>query len=309
MRIFLIIALTTFLFGCNTEQTETTTRGNLHIFIPESIAPIMIDEVNAFLDLYSQNGAQITYTLVSSEIAARRFVQDTARIAFLTCSLAQPKKEQVKKISPDLNEIIIAYDAIVAVVHPENKTEQMTTSEIHKILTGKISRWNQLTNANSMKGTIKVYCQNSSDVTEYLNQRLVKQTGITVKFMHTTSDLQTLRSIEKEPLSLGFVALSWIDSAKSTAKVLKLGRTSEDTDTTFSSPAEANNEFFSPHPANILRNYYPLKRTIYMYTRGQVNLAAGFGTYVATAEGQKLFLNHGLLPGTQYIKLKTDQPF
>jgi ABC-type phosphate transport system substrate-binding protein len=127
--------------------------------------------------------------------------------------------------------------------------------------------------------------------------------------MHTTSDLQTLRSIEKEPLSLGFVALSWIDSAKSTAKVLKLGRTSEDTDTTFSSPAEANNEFFSPHPANILRNYYPLKRTIYMYTRGQVNLAAGFGTYVATAEGQKLFLNHGLLPETQYIKLKTDQPF
>jgi ABC-type sulfate transport system substrate-binding protein len=46
-----------------------------------------------------------------------------------------------------------------------------------------------------------------------------------------------------------------------------------------------------------------------MYTRGQVNLAAGFGTYVATAEGQKLFLNHGLLPETQYIKLKTDQPF
>jgi ABC-type sulfate transport system substrate-binding protein len=45
-----------------------------------------------------------------------------------------------------------------------------------------------------------------------------------------------------------------------------------------------------------------------MYTRTHVDLAAGFGTYVATAEGQKIFLKHGLLPGTQKIKLKSNQP-
>ena len=90
------------------------------------------------------------------------------------------------------------------------------------------------------------------------------------------------------------MALAWIDSAKSTAKILNLGRTKEDTDTTFAVPAETIGNFFSPHPANIYRNYYPLKRAIYMYTRGQVNLATGFGAYVATSEGQKLFLKHGL---------------
>jgi ABC-type phosphate transport system substrate-binding protein len=159
-----------------------------------------------------------------------------------------------------------------------------------------------------MTGTIKIYCQDSSDVTEYLHRRLLKQAGITAKFTRTNSDIQILRSVEKDPLAIGFVALAWIDSAKANVTILNLGRTSEDSDTTFAAPAEAIGKFFSPHPANIYRNYYPLKRAIYMYTKGQANIATGFGTYVATSEGQKLFLKRGLLPGTQKIKLRSNQP-
>jgi hypothetical protein len=132
---------------------------------------------------------------------------------------------------------------------------------------------------------------------------------ISAKITRTSSDLQTLQSVEKDPMSLGFVALGWIDSAHSKAKILNLGRTKEDTDTAFAPPEGTKNNFYSPHPANIYRNYYPLKRAIYMYTRTHVDLAAGFGTYVATAEGQKIFLKRGLLPGTQRIKLKTNEPY
>ena len=266
----------------------------------------MIDEVNEFLTLYQANGAYITDTIVSAEIAARRFVRDTARIAFLPRPLTQAEKEQVKAISPDLTDLIVAYDGIVAIVHPKNKIVKMTTTEIKKILLGTMTQWEQL--AKPMKGAMKVYCQDSSDVIEYLTQRLLKQGGISAKLTRTNSDLQTLQLVEKDPQGLGFVALGWIDSAKSAVKILNLGRTNEDTDTTFAVPGEAIGNYFSPHPANIYRNYYPLKRAIYMYTRGKVDLGAGFGAYVATIEGQKLFLKHGLLPGTQRIKLKPEQP-
>ena len=306
MRSIYFICLIAFFMGCNTEETETTTKGNLHLFIPESIAPVMIDEVNAFLNLYQANGAHITDTIVSDETATRRFVGDTARIAFLTRPLTQAEKDRVKKISGDMNELVIAYDGIAAIVHPKNKITKMTTTEIQKILSGTLTRWEQL--AKSMTGAIKIYCQDSSDVTEYLNRRLLKQSGISAKFIHTSSDIQTFRSVEKDLLSIGFVALAWIDSAKSSAKILNLGITNEDTNTTFATPAETIGNFFSPHPANIYRNYYPLKRAIYMYTRGQINLATGFGAYVATAEGQKILLKHDILPGTQKIRLRSDQP-
>ncbi len=306
MRLFCFICMITFFLGCSTEEKETTTKGNLHVFIPESIAPVMIDEVNEFVNLYQANGAYITDTIVSTETAARHFVRDSERIAFLTRPLSQAEKEQAKNISTDLNELIIAYDAVVAVVHPKNKTIEMTTTEVQKILSGMMTRWEQVT--KSMKGTIKIYCHDSSDVTDYLKQRLLKQAGISAQFTRTSSDIQTLRSVEKDPVALGFVALVWIDSAKSTAGILNLGRTNEDIDTTFPAPAETIGNYFSPHPANIYRNYYPFKRAIYMYTKGQVNLATGFGTYVATSKGQKLFLKRGLLPGTQRIKLKSNEP-
>jgi len=159
-----------------------------------------------------------------------------------------------------------------------------------------------------MKGTLKIYCQDSSDVTEFFQERLRVHGGISAKFIHTQSDIQTLQLVEKDPLAIGFVALVWMGSEKPAVKKINLGRTHEDTDTTFAPPSESIGNFFSPHPANIYRNYYPLKRAIYMYTKGQVNLATGFGTYVATPDGQKIFLKYGLLPGTQKIKLKSNQP-
>jgi ABC-type phosphate transport system substrate-binding protein len=307
MRSLCFVFLIALILGCGTEEKETATKGRLHIFIPESIAPVIIDEVHEFLNLYQANGANITDTIVSAETAVRRFVRDTGRIVFLPRPLTQAEKEQVKNISADLNELIVAYDGIVAVVHAENKTAKMTTTEIQKILSGTITRWEQLANSRPMKGIMKIYCQDSSDVTEYLKQRFVSHTGILTKFTHTRSDIQTFRCVEKDPLAIGFAALGWIDSAKSTSIIVNLGRTGEDTDTTFTAPAETLGNFFSPHPANIYRNYYPLKRAIYMYTTGRIDLAAGFGTYVATSEGQKLFLKYGLLPGTQKIKLKSDR--
>ena len=308
MRLLCFICLIILFLSCSTEEKETTTKGRLHIFIPESIAPEMIDEVNEFLNLYEATGAHITDTIVSAETAARRFIRDTARIVFLPRPLTQVEMQQVNTISNNLNELIIAYDGIVAVVHPENKIAKMTTTDIRKILSGTITQWEQIPNSRLMKGKIKIYCQDSSDVMEYLKRRLLKQAGIAALFTHTSSDIQTFRSVEKNPLAIGFAALGWIDSAKSAAIILNLGRTGEDTDTTYAAPAETIGNFFSPHPANIYRNYYPLKRAIYMYTRGRIDLAAGFGAYVAASEGQRLFLTHGLLPGTQKIKLKSNLP-
>jgi len=308
MRIFFFMTLIVLFLGCSTEEKETTTKGRLHIIIPEPIAPVIIDEVDNFLSLYRENGAQITYTIASIETAANYFVQDTGRIAFLSRPLTTQEIEYVKKISPYFNELIIAYDGITVIAHPMNELNQMTTTEIQNILSGKIRRWEQLSSAKPMKGTIKIYCQDSSDDLEYLKQRLLKGKKISAEITQTLSDLQTIQSVENDRMSLGFVALSWIDSAKSQAKILGLGRTKEDTDTTFSPPPEAAGKFYSPHPAYLFLNYYPLKRAVYMYTRTHVDLAAGFGTYVATAEGQKIILKHGLLPGTQKIKLKSTQP-
>ena len=306
MRLLCSLFLAALFLGCSTEEKESATKGKLHVSIPESLAPVMVDEVNEFLRLYQASGASITDTIVSAETAARQFVRDTARIAFLPRPLTLEEKEYTKTLSSDLIEQIVAYDGIVAIVNSKNRIDELTTTKIQQILSGTITQWEQI--AKLLRGSIKIYCQDSSDVTEYLKQRLLHRANISAKLNRTRSNIQTLRFVEKDPLALGFIALGWIDSSTAATKTLNIGRTNDDTDTSFASPAEAHGNCFSPHPANIYRNYYPLKRAIYMYTRGTINLATGFGTYVATSEGQKIFLKHGLLPGTQRIKLKANEP-
>jgi phosphate transport system substrate-binding protein len=264
----------------------------------------MIDEVNTFLDLYKNSGAEIIYAVVTNEKAVESFINDTGKIAFLTRRLTQAENEQVSRILSVPNELIIAYDGIAVIVNSKNNIKQITTTEIQKILNGTITKWEQLSSAKPVKGMIQIFLQDSSDITTYLSKRLALQDGIKAGFTQTNSDIKTIASVEAAPLSIGFTSLSWIDSVKANIKVLEVGRTKEDTDTTFAIPQDAVGKFYSPDAAYIYLNYYPFKRAIYMYTYAKVNLAMGFGTFVSTAEGQKLFLKRGLLPGTQKIKLR-----
>jgi phosphate transport system substrate-binding protein len=300
------LSLTVLFAGCSREKAETTTRGHLHALFAESTAPVMIEEVNQFLNAYSKAGADITYEVVSSEDAIRRMLHDTIRYVVSTRPFSPAERKQLPKVEGcDLNEIIIAYDGIAVVVHQRNLVEKITTEELSKILSGEIRRWEQLSNAEAMKGTIEILYQDSSDVSLFTATRILQGKALRKDLRMTPSSLATLRSVAERPLSIGLVGVLWVDSARVPAKVLKVGVTSEVQDTMFRVSPERIGRFCTPHPANIYRNYYPLKRAIYAYTFGHVaSFASGFGTFVANKEGQKIVLGKNVVPATQPIRLR-----
>ena len=293
------------LVACEPEKKETATTGNVFVLVGESVAPVVILQAQEFMRLYQKNGAVVTYFLVPSDSAVYRFVHDTVRMILATRPLTLQERELAEKTGRKFLEITVAYDGLLAVVHHKNAVEQITVDEIRKILTGSITRWEQLSKSGKSRGTMKILLQDSSDETSYLRQRILNGKQITARFSRMPSALRTLQQVVKDPLSIGFVSSSWLDSAKVPAKVLEVAASAGDADTTFKPPVESVGKFYSPHPANIYRNYYPMKRGIYMYTRSLFgDVGSGFGTYVANKEGQRIFLDHGLVPGTQPIRLK-----
>jgi phosphate transport system substrate-binding protein len=291
MKTYTIVALAALaaISGCNPEKTETTTRGRLHVRIAESIAPPMIEQVQQFQDIYAKNGAELSYTVMSTEDAIKHLLSDTARFIVTTRRLTADERSRIPAVADfNFNEILVAYDGIAVVVHHKNPIEEISTSELVKILTGDIKRWEQLSRAKGMKGSIALLYQDSSDV----------------------SSLETLRSLVERPLSIALVGTSWIDSARVPAKVLEVAETRQIdvADTTYRLAPEAFGKYYSTHPAHIYRSYYPLKRAIYICTYGPVgSIASGFGTFVANKDGQRLLLNRGVVPGTQPIRLKPPQ--
>ena len=292
--------------GCSDQKSETTTRGNLHALIAESIAPPMVEEVNAFLGLYAQNGAHITYEVASSDQVIQRMAKDTARFIVTTRPMTDAERKQLPVVKDfELTELVVAYDAIAVVVQDKNPVTEITMGEVTDILNGKITRWDQLLHSASMKGKIELVYQDSSDVSSFVDSRVLHGQPVRKDAHRTGSSLETLRLIANGPMSIGLVGVTWIDSARVSARALLVAETRQEPDTTYQVPHEALGKFFSPHPANVYRNYYPMKRGIYIYTFGPVgSLAAGFNSYIATADGQRLLLNRKIVPATQNIRIK-----
>lgn len=304
MRASICIA-TVLLFGCQPEKKETTTRGNLHVLFAESVAPAMIAEVDAFQSLYEKNGSHVTYEILTAQQVNSRFVLDTTKVIATTIPLDSKEQDLVRKTSGTLVEVTIAYDGLALITSPRNPCEKITKAEIRDLLGGKTKRWEELTHANGAHGQLKLTFQDSSDITAFIDRRLMDGFTFPKLSRRTTSSLQTVALVEHDPLALGFVGLPWLDSVKGRVKPLKVATSKNDADTAFSPAKESVGEFYGLHPAYLHLNYYPLKRAIWLYTRSMGgDVAAGFSSFVSTFEGQQILFQHGLLPGTQQIKIR-----
>ena len=147
--------------------------------------------------------------------------------------------------------------------------------------------------------------QDSADAALYLKNRLGLQQFSPV-LKRTNSELETIDAVIKNRSAIGFVSTAWLDSMKTSVKAIDISSSGVESDTAYRTAPEAVGKYFSPHPAYIYQKYYPFWRTIYAYCRTPYsNIAAGFVTYVAGAEGQKLLLSKGVVPGTQRIHLRT----
>jgi phosphate transport system substrate-binding protein len=297
--------LTLLLYSCTPNQEETATKGHLHVLVAEAVAPTMTEEVAEFMKLYGPRGADVTMSIVSSEQANARFLQDTARAIVTYTPLTAAEKEQVGKTTDHLADIILAYDGVVALVQHRNAQETLTFADLKSILAGRLTRWDQLAHAKGPQGRIHLVLQDSADVVQYLSQRLLGGNKLDARYHATGSALQTLREVSRDPLALGFVGLDWVDSAEGRVNVLALSADSAFADTTFKPSPESIGHPFSPHPAYIYLGTYPMKRAIHIYARTTPgDFATGFASFLASPAGQKIFLAQGLVPGTQKIVLK-----
>lgn len=289
--------------GCQQEPEETTTKGTLHVRIPESIEPLITAEVQAFSELYKEHGANLSYSITTSETAVKEFLEDTLRLCFTTLPLTSEQKERAKEVSSDFTVTLFAYDAVVLMVNTANTLRQITTEDIRNILTGTITRWEQIPRSRK-KGNLRVVLQDSADIAAYLRFYYRLDSLFIRNWVRVYSAREVLQTVAKEKDVLGFSSLSWLPSVPHTVTVLEVAASAQPADTLFAVAAEAIGKYYLPHAAYIYWRYYPLYRPLYVCCRSRGTLAAGFTAFVVHTEGQKIVRDKGLLPGTAKVVLQ-----
>lgn len=304
MRVLLPAVLIVLLMvaSCTTHdksgrRLDSTTSGSIKVAVDESLKPLLDTEADTFESLYMNAHVELVYT--SEEEAINLLLNDSVRIAVITRKLIRHEDSLFRKKLLEPTQIVVAKEGIGLIVNKNNPDSTITMGQLHEILTGKITKWNQLDAKNSSADIEVVFDQPTSGIVRYLKDSL-KIDKLPSNCFAVNGNPAVVDHIAATPNALGLIGVSWIsDEDDSTANVfLNTVRV------VGLSSGIGSAEYYQPYQAYIAQEQYPLIRDITVINpEGRAGLGSGFLAFIAGEKGQRIVLKAGLVPVTMPVRI------
>jgi len=312
---FLAVALlaVTMLAGCNSKGGRrkvpvgnTATTGTLVMACDASFENIMQEEIEVFEFCYPY--ASVLPYYIDEHAAIDSIVRGNARVAVVSRELTKDQIEYLRERKRVAKTKKIAVDAIAVIVNPGNPVENLSMGELKEILTGKVTRWDEIW--PSKLGDIQVIFDHSgSSVVKYMSDSLMDGERFPANVYSANTIPAVFEAVKNRRNAIGLVGVSWISTDLKTADLSteEKFKTLEADDTTTTDfvqevkvlPVRRDDSLVAvkPYQAYIFDGSYPLYRSIYMINTGASgSLANGFFSFVTSFQGQKLIQTTGVLP-------------
>lgn len=307
---FLVASLAACSSGGNSNVTpNTSTSGTLVMACDGSFENIMEEEIEVFEYIYPD--AHILPYYVDENAAVDSLLNGHVKMIVTARPLTSDEEKYLskgKKLIPKSKKI--AVDAIAVIVNPDNPIENLSVGELTEILTGKVTKWDEL--SPTTLGEIQVIFDHSgSSVVNYMTDSLMNGKAFPKNVYSAESIPGVFEAVKARKNAIGLVGVSWISRDLKTADMstedkFKSLERDDTTATDFVTdvkvlPIRRNNSLVAlkPYQAYIFNGSYPLYRSIYMtYTASNGTLAHGFFSFVTSFQGQKLMQTTGVLPAT-----------
>ncbi|MGO9480564.1 MAG: PstS family phosphate ABC transporter substrate-binding protein [Candidatus Kryptoniota bacterium] len=315
-RIFLVLAVTlTFVAvscGLKKHVASSPTEGNLEVFCAESVSPAVTEMATEFMSLYQS--AHINIHVVPTRDAIVKLLNNEATLAVSARPFNKGELDVIKKYKIDVDTLRVAMDAIVVIVNHDNPIEKISTDQLRDVFSGKATLWSELEKGFDGRIIPALESPNSGTV-ELFKDRILGNAKFGEAYPCTTmSSVYSFVRDNRE--AIGLIGANWLNSGPSiltSKKPLPKPLMVAEVDSSAISCIDANafGSYYYPYQANIGRRYYPLTHPVYFFsTDFDLGLGAGFMSFAAGNQGQKIFLDNGLVPMTvpvHYVQLN-NQP-
>jgi len=229
----------------------------------------------AALEAYMKKnpGVQISLSGGGSGEGMKALIDKTTDIA---TSSREIKKEEItlaetKGVKPVTH--VVAYDAIIPVVHPKNKVTNLSIDQLSQIYQGKITNWKEV-GGEDLK-IVVISRDSSSGTFESWDHFIMKKAKVTPQAQMLASNGAIVTAVSKNRYAIGYLGMGYVN------KSLK--------------PLPVDGVKASIETA--LSKKYPLSRELYMYTDGEpTGEVAKFIAFVKSADGQKIVAKEGFVP-------------
>ena len=136
----------------------------------------------------------------------------TTDIAMASRPIKFSEKMKVKSAGKEVEEVIVAYDALAVVVHPSNPVKQLTRQQLEDIFRGKITNWKQV-GGDDRK--IVVYSRETSSGTyEFFKESVLKNKNYMSSSLSMPATGAIIQSVSQTKGAIGYVGLAYLSPSR-----------------------------------------------------------------------------------------------
>lgn len=267
--------------GAATQPGDTRDSGVIHISVDESFKPIIDSQIQVFES--SNPAAKIIAHYKPEADCLRDFAVDSIRMVIATRGYTKNEQaflEDSMKTMPV--KLVVAYDAIAVIVHPQSPDSMFTLNEIKDLLTGQ------------NKGLTPVFDGvKATSTVRFIIDSVLRGGTLSPLVVAANSSEGVIDYVAKTPKAVGFLGVSWVGNREDSTQLtflqkIKLARL-ESTD--------RPGGYVHPVQANIYYRRYPMVRDlVYILKEKHNGLGHGFSNFLTTQRGQLIFKRAYLMP-------------
>jgi ABC-type phosphate transport system substrate-binding protein len=298
--------------ACAPRASESPTRGHLAIAVAESHAPILEREAALFDGLYAD--AHVTLCRMTTREAFIALIADSVRLVVVDRRPNAEEERALADVGARIEEVRIAEDALALLVNPANGLTTVSLEQAAQLLSGRTTDWSALP-SSALSGPVAVVMTGrNSGAWELLTAHFFPGRDWAAPAVRAENQSEVLAQVAAVRGAVGVVSVAcWKDPVAAAANPSRPAAAGWAAGVASGAPVRAlaiaaadslgQIEPRSLHQANIHLGLYPLHYPIYVVFNSRSLLAAGFSAFVASAPGQKLLLDAGLVPATMPVRL------
>lgn len=283
------------------------------IVCDESFQNIMEQEIDVFEYVYPRNFILCNY--VPQAVAVDSLLSGNTRTAIIGRDLTKQERKALSQKYPRVRSMKIAVDAVALIVNPENKVDALSLKELGMIMSGEISRWDEISPDGADKPISVIFDSQGSGLATFMRDSLLNGGNFGSNVTAAGSVPDVIKIVQSRKNAMGVIGVSWLtpdmelDSLAMDNKIAELQSDkavdgvaiNDRLDRSGVKVLKVMSKYeaiaYKPYQQYIYNGSYPLTRPMYVITTGSpINAVGKFYTFITSNDGQKLIQMTGIMP-------------
>ncbi len=180
-----------------------------------TVLPIMQKAVEAYMQQHPDVTIEVSGGGSSNGIKA--LLDGTTDVAMASRKMKDKEISLAAEKGITANEVVVALDAVIPIVHPSNPVNSLTSDQLKAIYEGKVTNWKEVGGADA---TIVVISRDTSSGTyETWEEKIMKKARVFPGALLQASSGAVLQAVAKNPKAIAYDGIGYVNDTVKAVKV------------------------------------------------------------------------------------------